>query len=282
MNVLKKFFVCRPRFFLCVLALVSLAGVVVQCQAQPYTLTSQNSSLAIDVASGPGNVSDWVVDGLDQLNSQWFYYRAGSDSQEYPVESIGTPLISTPALNRLDATYANSSYSVKVSYTLTGNTLGSGKSGLSETITIKNLTASSLTFHFYQYSDFDLGGVTGGQNVQITTNPSQFLVTQTSGGVTYLTESATLAAVPYLVEAASYDQTLLSLTDNGVTTLNGSTSAGPGNVTFAGEWDMTLNASGTKIISKVLTIVPEPASVTLILSGLVVWGLMHRRGRNPD
>ena len=35
---------------------------------------------------------------------------------------------------------------------------------------INNLSGTAQIFHFYQYSDFDLGGVSGGQNVQFNIN----------------------------------------------------------------------------------------------------------------
>jgi hypothetical protein len=257
---------------------LAVVGVVMTCEAQIYTINNKNSSAQIDVASGPGGVFNWVVDGVDQLNQQWFYYRAGSAGPEHPIESIdNTPVIATPNTNRLDLTYANSGYSVKVAYTLTGSTAGSGNSGLQEQITVQNTSSSNVVFHFFQYSDFDLGGVTGGQAVRISTNAGgQFTAVQTSSWWR-VTETVAVPLVAPRVEAAVYNQTWLSLTDGNPTTLNGVTNAGFGNVTFTAQWDMSLAPGGSKVFSKIMTVVPEPSSFALVSLGVLAAVGLRRR-----
>ncbi len=49
-------------------------GPVIHCRAAFVTLTNGGSTVAIDVDSGIG-MSDWVVEGNQQTNRQWFYYR---------------------------------------------------------------------------------------------------------------------------------------------------------------------------------------------------------------
>jgi hypothetical protein len=83
------------------------------------------------------------------------------------------------------------------------------------------------------------------------------------------------------VEAATYDgQTLVSLLDQYPTTLNNSTNAGLGNVTFAAQWSISLPANtGSKTFSIIMNVIPEPSSFALISSGILTLSLLRRRRR---
>jgi hypothetical protein len=254
---------------------LSIAGLVIQTQAQSYTIVNKNSVLDINVASGPGGVNNWKIDGVDQLNLQWFYYRVGSVGPEYPIENISSAPTVSLGSKSLTVTYANSSYSVRTLYSLTGGNVGSGTSQLDESITINNTSASPLDFHFFQYSDFNIGGVTAGQSVQFYQNPSALpYYNSQSGGYRSVNETVTPASH---IEAALYSQTLASLTDGSPTTLNDNPSAGPGDVTFAYQWDFTLAAGGSFQIQKLIGVVPEPSSLALISSGLLGLALLRRQ-----
>jgi hypothetical protein len=259
---------------------LAFQALVFQSQAQnPYTLNHNNSSATLDLLGGAG-MTNWMVDGQNQLAQQWFWYRVGSSGPEFPINSINSsPVVTLLSTNKLTALYTNSGFGVQLTYTLTGNNVGSGSAGINETILIRNYTDSNLDFHFFQYSDFDLGGSAGGQSVQLLTNSSGFYrAIQTLGLIGSAAESTTPAANHS--EAALHNQTLLSLMDGGPTTLNDNVIAGPGNVTWAFQWDFAIPAQGSRIISKILTVeVPEPSTFVLIAVGLVVWTL-RRRGQS--
>ena len=248
MKIHKKSFTRNAGCCKSAIIVLSIAGLVIQTQAQPYTIVNKNSILDINVASGPGGVNNWKIDGVDQLNLQWFYYRVGNVGPEYPIENISiTPTVSAGSKS-LTVTYANSSYSVRTVYSLTGGNVGSGTSELSESITINNTSATPLDFHFFQYSDINIGGVTGGQSVQFYQNPSALSYYNfQSGGYRSVNETVTPASH---VEAALYNQTLAKLTDGNPTTLSDISTAGPGDVTFAYQWDFTLATGGSFQIQK--------------------------------
>jgi len=276
MKILKKSFVSRARLYQGALfATIILVGFVVPSEAQLYTLSDNDSSVQVNLNSG---VSDWQIDGVNQLNQQWFYYRVGSSGPESAIQSIAAPsLISDGSANSpstLSATYANGTISVATGYSF--QAAGNGSAQLTETITVKNVSGSSQAFHFFEYANFDLGGVSGNQNVQFNTLQHN-LVTQSGNGITF-NETAIAAGVTYEVQAGLNDGNLFGLTDGNPTALDNTLSAGPGDVNYAFEWDKTLNNNGSFIISKIMTVtVPEPSSLALIASGMVAAALMFRR-----
>lgn len=284
MKILKKSLVSRAQSFQGALFAFLLTGVAVQSEAQIYGLSARDTSVQINLAGG---VSDWTIDGVNQLNQQWFYYSVGSSA----VNSIDTIAPwSVPAQTpgnspTLTETYANSTISVQTKYTLQSHPIGSGTAALGTAITINNPTTNSLTYHFYQYSDFDLGGVLGNQSVQLYNNGSgsYYEVIQTGliGGPLVATVNALSggSAVPPEVQAGLYDGTLFGLVNgNPAPTLNDTLTAGTGNVVYAYEWDATVAAGGSIVISEIQS-VPEPSSVVLISSGMLVLALLHRRRR---
>lgn len=277
----------RVRFYQSTLVAILLVGAVAPSSAQIYSLTSQNSSLQVNLAGG---LSQWMIDGVNQLNQQWFYYSLGSG----PVYSIDTiapwsvPTITGGSVPTLTETYANSLISVKTKYTLQGQLAGSGKATLGDAITINNPTATSQTYHFYQYSDFYMAGASGGQYLQFSPNgaTTAYQVVQ-SGGATLTGTVTALSAGTSIVpgeQAGLYDGSMFGLVNgNPAPTLNNNLNAGPGDVVYAYEWDVTLAASGNpgssltiSEIQAVVPNVPEPSSVALAASGMLVLALFRR------
>jgi hypothetical protein len=256
-----------------------------------YTLSSGNSAVAIDTASQTG-MNNWTVDGQNQLNQQWFWYRVGSSGPEASIDTIGMPTVNQLSANILNTSYASSQFSVSVLYSLVGGASGSGVSDVSETITIQNLTSSSLSFHFFQYADFDLGGTPNNDTAHLdqsgTSSTYSGVVQYNNGGCrvsenvdTVVSQSASRAQV------ATDNSLLAALNNLTPTTLTDNTSCA-GNVKWALEWDKTIARGGTLIISKDMNIdgvpqvtgVPEPPAWSLLSStGMIAWGLRKRLRR---
>ncbi len=280
MRLLRVPLTSQVRFYQSILAAILVAGATAQSRAQIYSLTSQNSSLQVDVSGG---LTPWTIDGVNQLNQQWFYYSIGSG----PVYSIDTiapwtvPTITGGTVPTLTETYANSLISVKTKYTLQGQLAGSGKATLGQTITLNNPSATAQTYHFYQYSDFNMAGTSGSQYLQFNVNgaTTAYQVVQSGGAtltgtVTALSGGASIAPEE---QAGLYDGSMFGLVNgNPAPTLNNNLNAGPGNVVYAYEWDVTLAAYGNpgssltlSEIQAVVPVVPEPSSVALIAAGLL-------------
>src|ERR1700744_1997385 len=63
-------------------AIVSLIAFLLiipalQSNAQITNLVARNTSLQVDLGGPNAGLSDWMVNGVNQLNQQWFYYSVG-------------------------------------------------------------------------------------------------------------------------------------------------------------------------------------------------------------
>jgi len=261
-----------------------LAGLAAQSQAQSFTLNNGNSAVTINTAASAGMAS-YLVDGVNQVQDQWFYYRIGSVGPEAPIDSISLPNASQSDARTLDLSYANVQYSARVVYTLTGGAAGSGQSGLNETITFLNESATQpLSLSFFDYSDYDLNGVAGGQTLQFGTTsiPTTWInhFTQTMGPSSLTTKLTSGVFAPSHVEAALYNQTLASLNDGSPTTLNDNLGPVTGDVTGTFEWDVTLAPDTSLTISSLISVqVPEPSVLGVFAVGLVAVVCRTRRTR---
>jgi len=267
-------------------ALIAWGLATTVSQAQIVNLLSGNSSVTINTGSQAG-MNNWTVDNQNQLNQQWFWYRIGSTGPEASINTISAPVINQLSPSILQTTYANSVFSANILYSLDGGAVGSGTSDLSEQISIQNLTGATLSFHFFQYADFNLGGTPNndvGDLDQLRRNAYSGTIQYNNG--CQLSENVdTVVSQPATHGQFGTGSTILnSLTDGSATTLNNNASAS-GNVNWGLEWDVNIAAGGTLLISKDLNIVgvipvppvPEPATLSVVALGLLAGGLYGRR-----
>ncbi len=259
---------------------LALSADVCQVRAQIITLTDNNSVVRVDTGSSAG-MFNWMVEGQNQLAQQWFWYRVGATGPETPINTISAPAISTPNAQTLYTSYFNGSYGVRVNYSLVGGSPGSGYSDIGEGISITNATTSPLDFHFFQYSDFDLGGTSGGQTIQLGRNLHGLFneAYQSLGGNTFNETVITPGANHG--EAGLFNTTLVKL-NNGVTdNLNDNPGpVGPGDATWAFQWDFQIAPGSSVLISKdkyIQLAVPEPSALALLSVGLAGLALRRRR-----
>jgi hypothetical protein len=268
------------------LAIVGLiVGPVSYSSAAIITLVDENSSATFDTSS-PSNAFSWVVDGVEQLFQQAFWYRVGNTGPESSVHSLPISVEGTSDTNfdgdvdTLFVRYVGSGFRIEVRYMLDGGLPGSRASDLAEQITISNLSTSTLDFHFFQYVDFDLNGTSfNDEAVFLNANT----VRQSEGALS-VSETVVLPS-PSRREIDFYANTLNSLTDGGPTTLSDTpaigTVFGPGDVTWAFQWDFTILPGRSVQISKdkQITGIPEPSAVVLL--GLAAsLGLLPLRKRS--
>jgi len=248
--------------------MVALASFAIAFPSQAQIITLTDAAFPGCVAQinpvAQAGMFNWSINGVSQLKQQWYWYRVGTSGPEFSIDSISPPTISGVSANQATISYGNSLFSVDVSYVFTGNT---DSSGLNKSIRIVNKTSSPLDFHFFEYTDFDLGGQSGGQSVVLN-------ATATRARQTLTHEIAGETGTPNAShrEAALFAQTLNRLNDVNPTTLNDVLTAGPGDVTFAFQWDFAIAAGGSSLISKIVT-VPEPSAIALMALGLAAFTL---------
>lgn len=260
------------------LAVLVLASLAINARAQIVSLSDLNSSTTLNF--GSASQTAWTVEGQSQLNMAGYYYRIGNTA-EASLGSIGAAVIATSNGTRgVTATYANGQFTVQLDYLLTGGTVGSGNSSLSETVRIINNSASALDFHFFQYSDFDLAGTASGDSVNLSSIGGNYFFAQQMQAGFALSQTVFTPGANH-GEADLVNATISRLTDGLPTTLNDSTSAGPGDVSWALQWDLTIAPGGSISITKGTTIqlqaVPEPS--IMALAGLGILGSILRRKR---
>jgi large repetitive protein len=272
MTFLNKPLTCRVWLYQNTLIAILFAGSVVHSTAA-YTLSARDTSLTVDLVNG---LSDWKIDGANQLNKQWLYYSVGSG----PVYSIDTlPLITSalvPAGNSpfASAVYSNSTIKVTTTYTLQSQPIGSGKATLQDAISFQNTSASSQDFHFYQFSNFDLAGNPGSQNIQFLGGNNNLFVQTGPGGMSLsnqITATINGQLAVTRVQAGINDGNQFGLGNgNPYPTLDNTSLTASGDVTFAYEWDVNLAAAGTTgsslSLSEIQAVVPEPSSLALVAS----------------
>lgn len=270
-------------------SLVLLAGVAFT--AGPafgvvHTIADRNSSAFIEDGIGAG-MFGWQVDGVNNLAFQGFFYRTGSMGFELPVDTgsltlTGFALTDTnpfvdPRPDTFAAQYTGNGFVIEPTWTLRGSTAGSGTADIAESIAIRNTGTAPLPFTFFQYSDFDLGGTASGDSVRITGTPPN-TVTQWDAAFGTISETVVTPS-PTRYQVDLFPNLLNSLNDNSITVLNNNGGPlGPGDVTWAFQWDFLLAPGQTVLISKDKQIViPAPAGLALLGAAGLVAG-RRRRG----
>ena len=253
---------CLVRTVICLGICGLLPGNANACNI--YTLSNGNSSISVDAGSQRG-MCDWTVDGRDQLDQQWFWYRIGNAGPEASIDTIGCPTVTQPTAATLQMCSATKQFSFQVLYALVGGAQGSGAASVSEQIRIQNLTANALDFHFFQYAHFDLSGT-----AELGRNPlGLFNDAFVTGNGSSVTEQIDTAVSPGANHGVAGLASVCRFNDAFPTCLGDS--AGPStNASWALEWDQTLAAKGTLIIGNVTNLapVPEPPGLALVFAGL--------------
>jgi len=260
------------------------AGLACPALAQTYTLTDGNSVATVAPNSQAG-MNSWRVEGINELNQQWFWYAIGNNAPA-SIDSISPAVATQSAPNTLTTSYARTGFNMSVGYTLTGgDVVPAGQTAVAdmgESIQINNTSTSPLSFHFYEYSDFDLQGVPGPDNVTLSGSPRGWNDAFQTYGTLGLTETITTPPANH-AEAANEYATLAKLNGGAPVVLNDNPSA-VGNVTWAFEWDLVINPGTSAVISKdkylQVQVVPEPSAIALVSLGLAAFAL-RRRSQKP-
>jgi hypothetical protein len=259
---------------LCAGALLSLSGSLVQ--AQIVELRDRGTTAMVNLTNSMG-MYDWSVSGQDQLERQWFWYRLG-DGAQHSIDTLGLSSWFVTGNNQLTTTYDNGSLGIQIKYALYETAVG--QASIQESIKILNHSGSSISdLHFFQYSDFNLGGTPDG-DFAYQDNYSAFQIE----GENAIAE-AIIAPEASHYEASTTspfgDSTLFKLVNQSGAILSDSSEAA-GDVTWSFQWDFDPIANGAEVDilkGKALTytVVPEPSTGALIALGFGALGIARRR-----
>lgn len=272
-----------------------VGGLSFATQAGTLTITDGNASATVLTESGQEEgvigMNSWVIDGVDMLHQQWFWFRVQGESNEQSIDNLnlaGEMTIDTNGLTTGDFSDDKAvigyidpfgRFTIEVEFELTGGANGSGVSSIVELISITNLDEqNTLDMSFFQYSDFDLNGTAGDDLVMID-NGNTANQSDASGAVS----ETVVTPEPSAHQADVFSIIRDMLNDQSADNLNDTVNTNVGDATWAFQWDITLNPAGTQgsnyLISKVKNInaIPEPASFAILGLGAL---LMTRRRQN--
>lgn len=258
-------------------------------QAAPVTLAEGNSSVSLDTQLQSG-LSNWTIDGTNQLSQMWFWYRVGATGPETSIDALtpapaGLLALDTnfeAGLDTMIAKYTDPQFELTLRVTLSPGSPGTGDSNLVEQVSIKNISGAPLPFNLFQFVHFNLNGVIDPDTVEILGSNTAI---QTDSQLSLITTAETVALpTPSRRQVGTAASILAGLNDGVTTSLNNS--VGPvtdPNVAFAFQWSHTIPTGGTLLVSSgqnVVVAVPEPSAVVLLSLGVVVaggYGLRRRR-----
>jgi hypothetical protein len=265
------------------LLIASVAGLAAgTAQGAVTTLADRNTVARVEDTGSLAGMTGWDVDGVANLSLQGFWFRTQGMTREQNVGTLQLTGIAATDTNpfvdaRVDTLamqYTGPGFTIEPSWHVRGGSAGDFRSDIAETIAIRNTGTSTLVISFFQYSDFDLGGTIQDQSVQIGGFNNN---TVGQSDVGFVANETVVTPRPTRWEVAFFSSLLNRLNDGAADDLqNVNGPLGPGDLTWAYQWDFTIPAGQSVLISKDKSIVPAPGVLTLAGVGLA---LMTRRRR---
>jgi hypothetical protein len=253
-------FPSRPPFLEC-LALLAAASAL--ASAAPLTVSNGNSSITV-IPDSVFGLSSWLVSGVENIFEQGYWFRLPDPGYEQPIRNL--PLLSADAgisaTNEINVHFGDSSLLADLRYKLLGGTPGRFSSKIEESVTLTNRTANPIPLNFFAETDLDLNGDAEGDLI--------------FGNVVKMTQRDRVTAIihanptPDAFQIAAFPDLFLALDDFSPTNLDNTGSPfGPGDGTFAWQWNLVIPAGGVAEISIDKQIIPEPGTAGFLLLGLI-------------
>ncbi len=265
-----------PRVALTIM-IASLTSVGLANSARAIDITSNGTTATYD--PNEGGITSWVTDGSDHM---WFYtfaYRLASEPNATPLwemDYLGdlTTSDSTSVLYELAGVFQ-----LELTFTVDDAVAGDQQALLKTDVSLTNLSGGDLDLSLFQYVDYDVDFDESDDTVEI----------QDSGAKAVQSDDAVHISETIISPSASHHQVALFeddllgqlLDSNSAFDLNDDGSLlGPNDVTFAFQWDLSLEDNEIFTLGKDMRVVPEPATMALFVAGLTL--VAPRRGRRQS
>ena len=152
MKSLKTSFASRVRLFRGALVAILLAGLVVQSEAQIYTISFTVNGINYGAAydTSQNGFTSWSANGQNQLALQTLYYSITGGS----VMQLPTPTSVVPSYSKNPVTHVTNSATITADYSIPGygtvvDALTLSGSPLTETIQFNNTSGNTVTISIF-------------------------------------------------------------------------------------------------------------------------------------
>lgn len=267
----------------CLTLLLALITVM-PAAASAAVLTSGSSELTVN---DDGIVTVWRTQpgGSDNVFLSSYYLRLeGQDGEGTFQDQFGDPVVSQPSEDRLSLSYSNGAIEGRLDYAIFGD-LQPGRSIMQRSATITNQGTETLNFTLFDYTDLDiLFDPTNQRDTAVLTEPG---VIETNSASAPISIVSTVTPTPGQYQISDFLTLYFAffIDNDGATTLPNTPGLGepfpaePGDNAFAFGWEVALapGESFTATHSSVLTALPLPATLPLMLVGLAALALFRRR-----
>jgi hypothetical protein len=275
------------RFAACLLAFgISAIGAPIAAQAQSFTLLDGNARVQL-FPNTDATVRVFSIDnGPDNVFRANYYYRLG-ETAERALSTIGNGQFMPIGSNRLDVTFQAPSFTSLVSYILQGGSAGSGRATLQESVSLTNTTAAAIALTLFDYADYDLlfnQAVPDDQAVVVQPG----LIRQFDPLSTLLASTSVVPdryEINFGLGGPVLFPILTRLNDAEPTVLSNTPAIGvpfpgtPADVSFAYQWNLTLNPGQTFVLTsqKNIEAVPEPTTIGAMVATAIGGAWLRRR-----
>lgn len=260
-----------------VLMVLLVFGTVSGAYADIFNAVDGGWSITVDSArqirDGEGSPTDGLVNwkdpfGYDYVYQDTWFGRGGDAASEGPLSSLTFLSGSNSAPNQILLNFKdNGQLSLDLSYELSG-------SGLSSSVLEKGILTNGgtdpLTLSIFKYADYDLTYGHSAHNDDFAFGNALGITQHDAFSIVSMTPTSSIPNAFQISVVGCPGSIISSLNDGNVTNLNNTGSPyGPGDASFAFQWNFTLAPGQAYTIEnmKTLTTTPEPISCALFLVG---------------
>lgn len=217
-------------------------------------------------SSGPLGTNSWTIGGTQELAQQLFLLSIDNHGVQ-PINDFSAPMVNQPSSHEAIIGYTGSNFVISVDYVLTG--IAPDLAKLTESVTLIDTSASSITYNLLDLNHFKLDGATGG-TVTLLDPDTLKQVRNTTTGLYGVTAHPTHWAIN------TFSSVVSSCLNGGDLPDSSSPFTDPDSA-FAFQWRGTIETGQSFQFTTVhLVAVPEPASL-LALGGLAVMAIRRRK-----